>query len=131
MNAPESVPESPLVLVTVTVQIPGACAAVSALSVSGFPTDKFIFMGFPPHKNKRQKFFREVADSSYTVVFYESGHRIIKCLQSLTEVLPPERQIMVCRELTKKFETIYRGPAKTVAERMKDERGEFVVVVSN
>ena len=112
------------------IPIPGPCAAVAALSISGFPTDKFVFMGFPPHKNKRQKFFKEVAAAEYTTVFYESGHRIKKCLQELKEVLNPERQMVVCRELTKKFETIYRGNISQIIEQMKDERGEFVVVVN-
>ncbi len=112
------------------VPIPGASAVVSALSISGFPTDKFVFMGFPPHKNKRQKFFKEVAAAEYTVVFYESGHRIIKCLQELKENLDAKRGLIVCRELTKKFETIYRGTIDNIIEQMTDERGEFVVVVN-
>ncbi len=112
------------------VPIPGPCALVAALSVSGFPTDKFIFLGFPPHKNKRQKFFKEVAAAEHAVVFYESGHRIFKCLQELKDILEPNCQIVVCRELTKKFETIYRGTAAELAEQMKDERGEFVIVIS-
>ncbi len=112
------------------VPIPGASAAISALSISGFPTDKFIFMGFPPHKNKRQKYFKEVATSEYTVVFYESGHRIKKCLGELKEYLDPNRKLMVCRELTKKFETIYRGTIEEVSEKMNDERGEFVIVIN-
>ena len=112
------------------IPIPGAAAVISALSISGFPTDKFIFMGFPPHKNKRQKFFKEVAAAEYTVVFYESGHRIKKCLQELKENLDAGRALVVCRELTKKFETIYRGTIDQVLESMQDERGEFVVVVN-
>lgn len=112
------------------IPIPGASAVISALSISGFPTDKFIFMGFPPHKNKRQKFFKEVEAAEHTVVFYESGHRIKKCLQELKEILSPEKQLMICRELTKKFETIYRGTIAQIGETMQDERGEFVVVIS-
>ncbi len=115
--------------VTIT-PIPGPCAAIAALSISGFPTDKFIFLGFPPHKNKRQKFFKEVAASEYTTVFYESGHRILKCLGELAGLLSTDRQVVVCRELTKKFETIYRGSITEVLEAMKDERGEFVVVIA-
>ncbi len=113
------------------VPIPGASAVIAALSISGFPTDRFTFMGFPPHKNKRQKYFKEVAVCENTVVFYESGHRIKKCLQELKENLDPNRKIMVCRELTKKFETIYRGTIGEVSEKMQDERGEFVVVVNS
>jgi len=112
------------------VPIPGPNAAIAALSISGFPTDKFVFLGFPPHKNKRQRFFKEAAEKEETIVFYESGHRILKCLNELKEYFKPERQIVVCRELTKKFETIYRGTIAEVAVRMQDERGEFVVVVN-
>ena len=109
--------------------IPGASAVVAALSVSGFPTDKFFFMGFPPHKNKRKKYFEEVASSKYTVAFYESCHRIKKALQALTEVLESDREVCVCRELTKKFETVYRGTISEVAEMEILEKGEFVVLV--
>lgn len=113
------------------VPIPGACAAIAALSVSGFPTDKFVFMGFPPHKNKRQKYFKELAECEETVVFYESGHRIKKCLGDLKTFLPAKRQILVGRELTKMFETFYRGTIDEIIQNMKDERGEFVVVVKS
>ena len=115
---------------TVIIPIPGPSALTAALSVSGFPTDKFLFLGFPPHKNKRQKFFKEVAETEHTVIFYESGHRILKCLEELKEILDPKRQVVVCRELTKKFETIYRGTAEELLIAMKDERGEFVVVIN-
>lgn len=111
------------------IPIPGASAVTTALSISGFPTDKFIFLGFPPHKNKRQKFFKELAEAKYTVVFYESGHRILKCLANLAEVLEPSRPVVVCRELTKKFETIYRGPIEEMLKLAIDERGEFVVIL--
>ncbi|HNU95978.1 MAG TPA: 16S rRNA (cytidine(1402)-2'-O)-methyltransferase [Candidatus Magasanikbacteria bacterium] len=112
------------------IPIPGPSAVIAALSISGFPTDRFTFMGFPPHKNKRQKYFKEVVEKEETVVFYESGHRILKCLKELKELLDPKRQIVVCRELTKKFETIYRGTIDEIIEKMKDERGEFVVIIS-
>lgn len=112
------------------VSIPGASAAIAALSISGFPTDKFLFLGFPPHKNKRKQFFELVMRSDHTVVFFESGHRILKCLGELKELLHEKRQIVVCRELTKLFETVYRGTALELAETMKETRGEFVVVVS-
>jgi 16S rRNA (cytidine1402-2'-O)-methyltransferase len=113
------------------VPIPGASALTAALSISGFPTDKFVFLGFPPHKTKRQKFFKEVAEATHTAIFFESGHRITKCLQELKVLLDEKRQIVVCRELTKKFETVYRGTASEVASVMKDERGEFVVIVKD
>jgi len=112
------------------IPIPGPSAVISALSISGFPTDKYIFMGFPPHKNKRQKYFKEVAEAKYTVVFYESSHRILKCLNELKEFLKPESKIIVCREVTKKFETIYRGTIDQILQMNIMEKGEFVVVVS-
>jgi len=116
------------------VPIPGPNAAVTALSVSGFPTDKFIFMGFPPHKKGRNKFFDEVANAKYTVVFYESTHRIIKTLKQLIETRNlTERKIVVCREMTKMFESIYRGSAEEIIKILESDKnnlkGEFVVVI--
>jgi 16S rRNA (cytidine1402-2'-O)-methyltransferase len=110
--------------------IPGPSAAIAALSISGFPTDKFLFLGFPPHKNKRQKFFREVAASEHTAVFYESSHRIGKCLEELAAVLAPNRRVVVCRELTKKFESVYRGTIAEVAVQAIPDKGEFVLVIN-
>lgn len=110
--------------------IPGVSAVTTALSVSGFPTDKFLFLGFPPHKAKRQKFFQEVADAEYTLAFYESSHRIKKCLTELANVIDKKRQICICRELTKKFETIYRGTIDEIQKMEISEKGEFVVVIS-
>ncbi len=112
------------------IPIPGPSAIVTALSVSGFPTDKFLFLGFPPHKNKRQKFFKEAVAYDFTVAFYESGHRIMKCLKELKEYLDPKKQLLVGRELTKQFETIYRGTIDEIMEQMKEERGEFVVIIN-
>lgn len=115
--------------------IPGPNAAVTGLSVSGFPADKFIFLGFPPHKKKREKFFKEVAESKYTVVFYESPHRIFKTLNQLKEVLESDRGIVVCRELTKQFESIYRGNAEEIIKILESDKnnlkGEFVVIITN
>ena len=113
-----------------SVPIPGPSSAVAALSVAGFPTDKFLFLGFPPHKNKRKQFFETVAQCEYTTVFFESSHRVSKCLTELAEVLTTERQVVICRELTKMFETIYRGTARELQEAMREERGEFVLVVA-
>lgn len=112
------------------IPIPGASAVITALSISGFPTDKFIFLGFPPHKKGRNKYFKELAEFKFTVAFYESNHRIKKCLGELAEVLDEKKQICICRELTKKFETIYRGTIKEILEQKIPEKGEFVVVIS-
>ena len=112
------------------IPIPGPAAFVSALSVSGFPTDEFLFLGFPPHKKGRQTFFKRVAETEPTVVFYESKHRIIKTLNELI-VNIGDRPIIVCRELTKQFETIYRGTAKICLEKLQADKilGEFAIVV--
>ncbi|KKW42025.1 MAG: Ribosomal RNA small subunit methyltransferase I [Candidatus Magasanikbacteria bacterium GW2011_GWA2_56_11] len=112
------------------VPIPGPSAVAAALSVSGFPADKFLFLGFPPHKKGRTAFFREVAEARHTTVFYESGHRIKKALGELSVALNARRRLCVCRELTKKFESIYRGAAGDIARRDISEKGEFVVVVA-
>ncbi len=111
------------------IPIPGASAVISALSVSGFPTDKFLFLGFPPHKKGRKSFFEEVAASEYTVAFYESNHRIKKALTELSSILESERQLCICRELTKKFETTYTGTIAEIQTMDISEKGEFVVIV--
>ena len=110
--------------------IPGAAAVSAALSISGFPTDRFTFLGFPPHKNKRQKYFKSAAAIEHTVVFYESGHRIYKCLNDLAAVLPEKRELAIGRELTKKFETVYRGTIRELLAINIIDKGEFVVVIN-
>lgn len=110
------------------VGIPGANAALVALSISGFPTDKFTFLGFPPHKKGRQTFFKNIETLSHTVVLYESKHRILKGIEQLA---PLRRPLLVGRELTKQFETVYRGSAEDVLMKLqgKELLGEFVIVV--
>jgi 16S rRNA (cytidine1402-2'-O)-methyltransferase len=112
------------------VPIPGASAVTAALSVAGFSVQQYLFLGFPPHKKGRQTFFKTVAESMYAVVFYESTHRIAKALTELARLVP-ERPLVVCRELTKKFETVYRGTADDVLGQLvaSSSKGEFVIVV--
>ncbi len=112
------------------VPLPGPSALAAAASVSGFPMDKFLFLGFPPAKKKRDKFFKEIIDSKYPVIFYESPYRIIKSLTEL-RTLNKQLPIVVCRELTKKFETIYRGTVEEVLKQIEEDeiRGEFVIAV--
>ena len=115
------------------VPIPGPNAAIAALSISGFYSDEFVFLGFPPHKKGRQTFFRKVGATPATVVFYESKHRIIKTLEDLKiKASLGDRQLVVARELTKQFETIYRGTTEDVLRELQGGNilGEFVVVVS-
>lgn len=117
------------------VPIPGANAAVAALSASGFPADRYTYLGFVPHKKGRRTLFSEIAAAEDTVVFYESKHRIAKTLAQLAAAMDaagtPERPIVVARELTKQFETLYRGTASQVASALAADKtlGEFVVVV--
>ena len=117
------------------IPIPGCSASVSAASVSGFPMDKFTFLGFPPHKKKRNKFFEELLKIKHPVVFYESPHRIIKTLNEInnkSQEINLNLQVVVCRELTKKFETIYRGTIDEVIKKIKDDKikGEFTVIIN-
>ena len=140
--------------------VPGPSATTVALSISGIPTDKFVFMGFPPHKKGRQTFIEKIFDSEYPVVIYESKHRIIKFLE---EVIAHNKQIkrmneeieemnqrarnkrdrlekkslvtsvVVCRELSKMHETVYRGDLENIINKIKnnqdDQRGEFTVII--
>src|SRR3989339_157866 len=109
--------------------VPGVSAVITALSVSGFPADKFVFMGFPPNKNKRKKYFEEVAGNKYTTVFYESNHRIGKAIRELSEVLDDNAEVFIGRELTKKFESFYKGKIKDIMGMKIPEKGEFVIVI--
>lgn len=113
------------------IAIPGASAVVTALSVSGLPADRFEFLGFFPHKKGRQTLVNRIRETEHMVVFYESTHRILKTIQQLAGVLPANRPVVVARELTKKFETIYRGTAAEVFQQLSTgvTKGEFVVIV--
>lgn len=112
------------------VTIPGPSAVIAALSISGLPTDKFNFLGFLPHKKGRETFIKNLIDVRVTTVFYESVHRIEKALAQMQE-LGLDREIIVARELTKKFETVYRGTAAEILDQLGDDvvKGEFVVIV--
>ncbi|HXK31864.1 MAG TPA: 16S rRNA (cytidine(1402)-2'-O)-methyltransferase [Candidatus Paceibacterota bacterium] len=113
------------------VPVPGASAVTVAASVSGFPTDRFLFLGFLPVKNKRKKFFAEVVSSKYPVIFFESPYRILKTLEELKN-MDKELEVVVCRELTKAFETIYRGNIEKVIKDVQNDKikGEFVIIIN-
>jgi len=108
--------------------IPGPSALTAAIAIAGLPLDKFLFLGFLPHKKGRQTLLKEIAESKYPVILYESVHRIGKLLDEL----PPSDEIVIARELTKKFETVYRGKVEEVKKRLiKEEmKGEFVVIIA-
>lgn len=111
--------------------IPGPSAVTLALSISGLPTDAFVFEGFLPQKKGRQTKLKELAVEERTIVLYESTYRIEKFLNELNEYFP-ERQIAVCRELTKKFEEVWRGTASEILSDFSNKvtKGEFVVVIA-
>lgn len=111
--------------------LPGPTAFVPALVNSGLPADHFIFEGFLPHKKGRQTKIQQIADYPYTTILYESPYRLVKTLQQLMEVMGPERQVCVSRELTKVHEENVRGTLAEVTAYFseKDVKGEIVIVV--
>jgi 16S rRNA (cytidine1402-2'-O)-methyltransferase len=114
------------------ITIPGATALIAALTISGLPTDSFVFEGFLPQKKGRQKKLKELTEEERTIVLYESSHRITKLIDELVEYFS-ERYIVVCREITKKFEETWRGYPFELKEKLNEKivKGEFVVVISN
>ena len=117
--------------VAVTI-VPGPSAVLSALAVSGLPTDRFTFEGFMPRKDgERRTLFEELLRERRTMIFFESPHRLLESLQAAAEVFGAERKASVSRELTKKFEHTERGTLAELAEWAKsDPKGEFVVVIA-
>lgn len=117
--------------VEVTV-IPGPSAVLSALAVSGLPTDRFTFEGFLPRKRgERTKFFESLSGEVRTMVFFESPHRILEALQDAASVFGGDRSATVSRELTKKFENTQRGSLAELVEWAKGEpKGEMVLVIA-
>jgi len=107
--------------------IPGVSAAICALSISGLSTSEFIFIGFLHHKKGRQTKLKEIAEEKRTIVLYESPYRIKKLLSELLKYTG-DRNVCIARELTKKFEEVYRGKISEVLLQIK-EKGEFVVIL--
>lgn len=114
------------------IPIPGPSAVITALCASGLPTDKFLYLGFLPVKKGRQTIFKKIAESEHTVVFYESPHRLRKTLEQLVEFLDAGARVVVAKELTKIYETYYRGTLKEVLSVLPEKpKGEYVVVIHN
>jgi len=114
--------------------IPGPSAITAALSVAGLPPDRFAFEGFLPSKAAaRKKKLQDLCHETRTLVFFESSHRIEAAIADMTEAFGPGRLVALCRELTKKFETVIRVPLadmnRELAQDANQSRGEFVVVV--
>jgi len=114
------------------IPIPGASAVITALSASGLPTHEFTFLGFLPHKKGRETLFKEITEAKRTVVFYESPHRILKTLESLSKFCP-DKKVCIARELTKIYEEFKTGTAHEILDYLKNnpikQNGEFTVIV--
>lgn len=116
--------------------IPGPSAIITALSISGWPVDRFAFFGFLPHKKGRQTMIKEILKQDYPVGVYESKHRIVKLMEELNSFSSEAKiqlEVMLGRELTKMFEQCYFGSPSELAERLKTNpqmnKGEFVVLI--
>ncbi|MGB8656806.1 MAG: 16S rRNA (cytidine(1402)-2'-O)-methyltransferase [Candidatus Zixiibacteriota bacterium] len=113
------------------VPIPGASAFLSALVVSGLPTDKFVFEGFlSPKPGKRRRRLEELREEKRTLIFYESPHRFAKMIDDVTEILG-QRKMVIARELTKKFEEIIRGTPEMIKQSLGERKikGELVILI--
>ncbi|TET42302.1 MAG: 16S rRNA (cytidine(1402)-2'-O)-methyltransferase [Dehalococcoidia bacterium] len=111
------------------VPIPGASAVITALVVSGLPTDQFLYLGFlPRRKGQRQRLFSSIVDEPRTIVAFETPHRLRKALSDIEEILG-NRRLSVCRELTKVHEEIFRGRVSQAREHFAEPRGEFSLVI--
>jgi len=111
--------------------LPGPTAFVPALVQSGFPTDRFVFEGFLPHKKGRKSRLSQLAEETKTIVLYESPHRILKTLAQCAQVMGPDRQASISRELTKAFEETVRGTLEELEAHFTTHtpKGEFVLVI--
>lgn len=113
--------------------VPGPSAGLAALAASGLPSNGFLFVGFlPAKKSARRRFFEKYRNFEYTLVFYESTHRIDAFLDDIVDILGPQRTICLAREMTKIYETFLVGPADEVRKRLKagSKKGEFVVLAA-
>ena len=111
--------------------LPGPTALIPALLQSGLPSDRFVFEGFLPPKKGRQGRLKQMAEESRTTVFYESPHKIIKTLGQMLPYFGPQRKLAVVRELSKKFESNFRGSLEEAVHFFEEHppKGEFVIVV--
>lgn len=111
------------------ISLPGPCAITTALPLSGFSANEFVFLGYlSKKKNQRQKQIQEIANYNMTTVIYETPHRLVKTLQEMQENLG-DQEIFISREITKRFETHYRGKISEVIPQLNNVKGEIVLIV--
>ena len=112
--------------------LPGATALIPAIASSGLPCDRFVFEGFLPHKKGRHTAIERIATENRTIVIYESPYRLVKLLEELTEACGQDRQVAVCRELSKLHEEVFRGTLTEAHShfKQKEVKGEIVVVLA-
>ena len=111
------------------VPLPGASAVITALVVSGLPTDQFLYLGFlPRRKGQRQRLLSSIVDEPRTIVAFETRHRLREALRDIEEILG-DRRLAVCRELTKVHEEIFRDRVSQAREHFAEPRGEFSLVI--
>lgn len=111
------------------VPIPGPSAVITALAVSGLPTDQFVYVGFlPRRKGQRQRLLSSISDEPGTIVAFEAPHRLREALTDIEETLG-DRRVSVCRELTKIHEEVFRGRVSQAREHFAEPRGEFSLVI--
>lgn len=112
--------------------IPGSSALTTLACVAGVNLQEFVFLGFPPHKKRRQTFFEKLAAFSCPIFLYESNHRLLKTLLDISRHLP-ECDVIIGKELTKMFEKIYRGSILDVIHSIQSEkpRGEYTILITN
>lgn len=116
------------------IPIPGACAAIAALSAAGLPSDRFTFEGFPPHKSgPRLKKLQGLTKECRTIIYYEAPHRVLATLEDMQVAFGEDREVVIARELTKNYETFLTGTLEEVCARVaadsNQQRGEIVIIV--
>lgn len=112
------------------VPIPGPSAITTAFSISGFSDKNFLFLGYIPKKKGREKFLRTLAESPYPIVFFESPYRIERLVEQIKNHLDLDRKLLIARELTKIYETIFRGKIKDLElSKLGKIKGEFTIVI--